>query len=667
MYGWIGKIAVLAALAFACTGSIVAFGAGKKRHLRAGAWAILLSYGFALSMLVANGSMICALLKHDFSVGYVAQVGSLSTPNLISVVSLWSSLEGSILFWGLILGLYTAAFAFGQRHRPPHMVGYSLGVILAVAAFFAFLIAAPADPFAIVSPVPTDGPGPNPLLQNHPLMIIHPPMLYLGYVGMTIPFGIALACLLAGTINNGWLRLLRHWTLIPWAFLSVGIILGSWWAYEVLGWGGYWAWDPVENASFLPWLVATAYLHSTVVQERRQLFKAWTLTLILAAFMLTILGTFMTRSGVFNSVHSFTQSPIGPVFLVFLGIVLCVCLLLLAGRAHLLQDEGSLRAVWSRETAFLLNNVVFVVFTFTVLLGTIFPLLTEAFKGEKISVGEPYFDKMALPIGLMLVFLMGVGPVLPWGVARKSVLLRTWIFPVCLGALVAAICAVCGWSNPWVLFCFALCGFAACVTVTELALPGWQRAQRRGERIDVALWQSWRNNPRRTGGYIVHLGVLVIVAAIAGSQAYKQNKEASLAVGDTVSIGTYTLTYLGAEGLQEANRFAVVAHVKVARAQQELGQMLPRLNFYPSQREPIGTPHVVTFGSTDLYVSLLSVESDGSRIALKIFLIPMVPWLWRSLPLFVLGSMLSLWPRRRKNAPTTNPVHTTSSTALEPR
>ncbi|RYF10205.1 MAG: hypothetical protein EOO40_05585, partial [Deltaproteobacteria bacterium] len=304
---------------------------------------------------------------------------------------------------------------------------------LAIGAFFALLLATVADPFVPMSPVPGDGPGPNALLQNHVLMIIHPPMLYLGYVGMTMPFAMALAALLRGELSDSWLRELRRWTLLPWLFLSVGIILGSWWAYEVLGWGGYWAWDPVENASFLPWLAATGYLHSTVVQQRRRILKAWTLSLVIASFLLTILGTFMTRSGVFNSVHSFTQSAIGPAFLAFLAVLLVLSLGLLLGRAHLLESEGRISAVLSRETAFLFNNILFVVFTFTVLLGTVFPLLSEALRGIKVSVGEPYFNRMAVPIGMLMVFLMGVGPILPWGRPSLAALGRDFVWPAAPG------------------------------------------------------------------------------------------------------------------------------------------------------------------------------------------------------------------------------------------
>lgn len=641
-------MAVLLGLGAAAFGSIMGFAGGIKRAPVALRWAERAAYVFAAMMLVANGIMVHALLDHDFSVAYVAQVGSRATPPLYTVVSLWSSLEGSILFWGVILGAYVAAFTFLNRTRQRDLMGYALGAALAISAFFAFLIAGPANPFLPVSPVPPDGPGPNPLLQNHYLMIIHPPMLYCGYVGMTVPFAIAVAALLRGELSDGWLKTLRRWTMVPWLFLSVGIILGSWWAYEVLGWGGYWAWDPVENASFLPWLAATGYLHSTVVQERKRILKAWTLSLVLAAFMLTILGTFMTRSGVFNSVHSFTQSAIGPVFLGFLGVILAASLALLAGRSHLLESEGRVDAVLSRETAFLFNNILFVVFTFTVLLGTVFPLVTEAVRGVKVSVGEPYFNRMAVPIGLLMVFLMGVGPVLPWGRPNMQSLRRDFTWPLAAGFVVALGGLALGLREVLPLLTFGLCGFAAWVTLRELLLPARQRAAERKEPMLQALLRSLQGNRRRAGGYVVHLAIVVIVAAIAGSQAYRQTTEASLAVGDKMTVGGYELTYLRAEGRQEPHRFAVIAHLRVKKDGVVLGDAEPRLNFYPSQREPVGTPHVATLGSADLYMSVLSVERDGSRVGIKAYWIPMVPWIWRAMPVLVIGGVISLWPRRRQ-------------------
>lgn len=647
MHSLLGQTAVLLALLAASFGVVVGYVGGARQSLRMLRMTERAAYTFAGAMVLANVVMLRALLAHDFSVKYVAQVGSLSSPTWVTIVSLWSSLEGSILFWGAILGVYVAAFTYFNRQAYREYMAYALGTVLFVAAFFALLVAGVANPFTAMAQVPADGPGPNPLLQNHILMVIHPPSLYLGYVGMTIPFGIAVAALLRGRLSEGWLKPLRRWTMIPWTFLSIGIVLGGWWAYEVLGWGGYWAWDPVENASLLPWLAATGYLHSTVVQERRRILKAWTLSLVLGSFLLTILGTFMTRSGVFNSVHSFTQSPIGPVFLTFLAVVMLGSIGLLVGRAHLLESEGRIEALVSRESAFLLNNLVFVVLTFTVLLGTIFPLITEAVRGTQVSVGEPYFNRMAVPIGLLMVFMMGVGPVLPWGKPRGSEVLRSFAVPVAAMAVVMVACFAFGVHAWLALFTFGLCGFAMAVTLREMGAPARERQKRRGESFFEALAASIAANRRRFGGYIVHIAVIVIVAAVSASATYKTTTEASLEVGDSFQVGEYTITYERGGLKKQPHRDMVLAHMVVKRGESVVGYMAPALNYYDNQREPIGTPDVFTINQKDLYLSLLSIERDGSRVGVRAFTLPLVAWLWYAIPILAAGSLTALWPKRR--------------------
>src|SRR6185369_11788307 len=409
-----GRILILLSLLVSTTGAVLGYAAGWKKSADGLKWARRFAFTFALLMIAATFVMEYALITHDFSVGYVAQVGSRDVPLWVTIVSLWSSLEGSILFWGFILGVYIAGATWLTRNEHLDYMAYTIGTWLFCGSFFSFLIAGPASPFHTVPNPPLDGPGPNALLQNHVLMAIHPPFLYAGYVGMTIPFGFACAALFAGRLGEDFLRPLRSSLLLPWIFLTIAIVLGGWWAYEVLGWGGYWAWDPVENASFLPWLTATAALHSALLVERKGTLKAWTLTLIAATFLLTILGTFMTRSGVFNSVHSFTQSAIGPTLLVFLAGALLLSVALLALRIDALESGGGLTPGISRDAAFLGQNLLFVLFTFTVLLGTVFPLVMEAFRGTQMSVGRPYFDQMAVPIGLALLLVMGIGPALPW-------------------------------------------------------------------------------------------------------------------------------------------------------------------------------------------------------------------------------------------------------------
>ena len=384
-------------------------------------------------MSTAFITMEIALLSHDFSVSYVARVGSRETPTYYTAISLWSSLEGSILFWGWILSAYGALVAFVNRKSDSRLIPFAQGVMGFVGLFFYGLLTGPANPFGAVFPVPANGPGPNPLLQNHPLMGLHPPMLYFGYVGLTVPFAFAIGALLSGKLDEEWIRLTRRWTVAAWAFLSVGIVAGAWWSYEVLGWGGYWAWDPVENASFLPWLTATAFVHSVMVQERRGMLKTWNLSLIIGTFLLTLFGTFLTRSGILDSVHAFTEGVIGPMFLAFIALIMIVSLVLIAWRSDRLHSPGSLDAVVSRESTFILNNLLFVAFTFTVLLGTTFPLIVEAANGNRVSVGPPYFNMVSIPIGVLLLFLMGVGPALPWRRTTPEKMKRTFLVPAVVG------------------------------------------------------------------------------------------------------------------------------------------------------------------------------------------------------------------------------------------
>ena len=435
----LGRALILLALLAASAGALVGFASGARRSALGWAFTRRLCYAFAALMAAANLLMVYALVTRDFSVSYVAQVGSRSVPNWVAVVSLWSSLEGSILFWGLVMGAYVALATWRLRDHHPEYMPYAAAVWMCCGAFFAFLMAGPAQPFLTLSPAPADGPGPNALLQNHVLMMIHPPFLYSGYVGMTIPFGLACAALLVGRLGHDFIRPLRDFLLLPWIFLTIAIVLGGWWAYEVLGWGGYWAWDPVENASFLPWLTATAALHSALLVERKGILKGWTVVLVLASFLLTILGTFMTRSGVFNSVHSFTQSAIGPTILVFLAAALLFSVILLALKVDALSAEGRLETGLSRDAMILVQNLLFVLFTFTVLLGTTFPLVVEAIRNTQMSVGRPYFDKMAVPNGTLLLFVMGVGPALPWGRATREQIKAALLPPLVGGALLLAL------------------------------------------------------------------------------------------------------------------------------------------------------------------------------------------------------------------------------------
>ncbi len=655
MHSTVGLGLVLLGLFCAAFAGIVGIVSGMLRRSSPLPWVQGGIAGFALSMLAANVVMVKALLEHDFSVKYVSQVGSKSTPTVFTIVSLWSSLEGSILFWGAILGAYCLSFVWVYRKEHSRYMQLTLGVMGVVASFFAFLIAGPANPWGVVLNPPLDGPGPNALLQNHILMVIHPPMLYLGYVGMTVPFAIAMGALLRGEIGDAWLVPLRKWTLVPWIFLTVGIILGSWWAYAVLGWGGYWAWDPVENASLMPWLTSTAFMHSTLVLERKKALKLWTLALALGSFVLTLLGTFMTRSGVFNSVHSFSQSDIGPTILTFIGFVLVSSIVVLALRGHLLIAETPMGGLLSREVSLFFNNIIFAALTFTVLLGSLFPLVTEALQNKRISVGEPYFNKVSLPIGLLMLFLMGVGPMLPWGNADGKLVRRQLVVPSAAALVTGLLCfAVLGIGHLMALATFALAAFVTAVTVRELILPAQQRVAEQKESFATALFVSASRTRRRFGGYIVHLAVVLVIVAIAASSALKVQTTQSIKIGEKLTVGNYGVRFDGfSEGKAPHKTWFATDITVIAPDGTEYphkGLDAPHHNFYDSKNEPIVSPTVELFALRDVYVALQSADDKVGRATFNAWVFPMVGWIWYSIPLFVLGTLIAIWPQRKPKA-----------------
>jgi cytochrome c-type biogenesis protein CcmF len=642
MTSTIGYFSVFGALFLSVIGAIVAFlgvrsgNAGQLRFARRAVYGV-----FALATL-AIATMVYALVAHDFSVSYVAQVGSRATPLFYTVISLWSSLDGSILFWGWILAGYSAAVVYIYRNRHRELMPAATGTLLAVNIFFWLLLAWPANPFVPVFPVPADGPGPNPLLQNHPFMGLHPPLLYLGYVGMAVPFAFGMAALITGKVGGDWIRAVRRWVMAPWIFLTAGIVAGAWWSYEVLGWGGYWAWDPVENASFLPWLTATAFLHSIMVQERRQTLKTWNILLVIATFVLTLLGTFLTRSGILASVHAFTEGLIGPFFLGFITLVLIVSLVLVALRTEELKSEPALDSLASRETAFLLNNLLFVAFTFTVLLGTMYPLIAEAFRGVKVSVGAPYFNQMSIPIAMALIFLTGVGPALPWRRGSPELLRRKFLWPTVAAVASAVVFFVLGVRNFWTLLTLVLAVFAVGLILGEF----WRPVQARREAHDEGWSQAFLNvvgkNRRRYGGYLVHLGIVVLAVGIALSATYRRETEVTLRPGEAAVFEGYTLRLDSLYAGREPQREFVEAALSVERGGSRVAEMRPRMNYYPMSQTPVGTPSVRTRPHEDLYLSLSAYAQNGANATVMVIVNPMVVWIWIGGGIAALGALFAI-------------------------
>ncbi len=652
-----GTIAV--ALALSVYGAVAAVVGVRTRRPELVQSASVAAYvNFAL-LAIANLAMVYALVVHDFSVSYVAQVGSRATPLFITIISLWSALEGSILFWGLVLAAYTASAVYLHRNHPGPLVPYATATMLVVGAFFYMLLIGPANPFEPVWPVPADGPGPNPLLQNHILMAVHPPLLYLGYVGMTVPFAFAIGALLSGELDATWIRMTRRWTVTAWIFLSLAIVAGMWWSYEVLGWAGYWAWDPVENASFMPWLTATAFLHSVMVQERREMLRVWNLSLIVSTFLLTILGTFLTRSGIVQSVHAFTQGTIGYYFIGFIAVGLVFSLILLTGRGTELRSAGNLDSPLSRETVFLFNNLILTAFTFTVLLGTLYPILAEALRGVKVSVGAPFYNKMTLPLCMALLFLLGVGPALPWRRAEPDVLRRKFVIPGIALLVVAGASLALGLRQPYGILAFGFAAFTLCATLGEFAEGARARMRAHGESPLVALGRLIGANRRRYGGYIAHLGVISMAVGIAASSTFQKVRDVTLKPGESVRAGAYDVRFDQLWAQNEPHRFVVGADLTVLAEGKEIGRLAPRLNFYGDRDEPITTPAVRTRPHADLYINLMAFERDGSSATFQVIIEPMVVWIWIGGGIIGLGGFIAVLPgrrRRREAAVVTDPV-----------
>jgi cytochrome c-type biogenesis protein CcmF len=625
---------------------------GGRRELlrmsRTYAWMVL---GGAVVSVVA---MQRALITRDFSVEYVANHGSTATPALYNIATMWSALEGSILLWGLTLAGFTVAVVVKFRSRlTDPLVAWAMITMFVVCLFFFGLMMGPANPFTTLASPPLDGPGPNPLLQNHVLMAIHPPILYLGYVGFTVPFAFAIAALTTGRLGEGWLVETRRWTLIAWMFLTIGIVLGAWWSHEVLGWGGYWAWDPVENASLLPWLTGTAYLHSVMVQERRGMLRVWNLSLLCATFALTILGTFLTRSGVLDSVHAFSDSDIGPILLGFFALIVAVTVGLVGWRGDRLRSPARIDSPASREGAFLLNNLAFAAFAFVVLLGTVFPLISEALTSDRVTVGVPYFDRMTMPIGMALLFLMAVAPVLPWRKASTETLRTRLIWPAWIGVAALAVALAVGARGFAPLLAYLLAGFAGGAALRQLVLA----TRRQGVRGLIG---------RTNGGMIVHLGVLMIAVALVSSNSYQVERDARLCLQaetgcpSTISVNDHTITYLGSTTDVTDQRTEVGARFQVDGREFE-----PAIQQFPQGSQQIGRPSVANSVTDSVLLSITDPPTATGSVALKVIVQPLIVWLWIGGGVMGLGSILAVFPgsRRRPTDPVSAPAMAEGSTA----
>jgi cytochrome c-type biogenesis protein CcmF len=645
----LGIGALRAALPLAIWGiGAAAYAAAKRdgRALASARWSALITF---LLVVLAALAMVGALVTHDFSIEYVARNNALETPLFFTVVSLWAALEGSILLWTAILAGATAYVAWRGTPALPRLATTALAILFAMLAFFLLLVTTPAaDPFVRSEIVPLNGNGPNPLLQNHPLMALHPPLLYLGYVLFSVPFAYAIASLILGEGGDRWLVATRRFALVSWALLGVGIVAGSWWSYAVLGWGGYWAWDPVENAAIMPWLVATAYLHSVMVEEKRQLLRSWNLSLVIATFALTILGTFLTRSGVVNSVHAFTQSAIGPLLLGYLVAIVVLSVGLLLWRIPTLRDAGTIGAPLSREAIFLFQNVVFVAATLTVLLGTLYPLIAEALSGAQLSIGRPYFDRVEVPLALALLFLMGIGPQLPWHGASRATLERQFTAPIVAAAGGALLAVATGLGGAFAVLTYALAMFVAATVVQEFARGVRARRTLHGENTGTALANLLRRSGRRYGGYIVHLGIVLVAVAVATSQSKTTAVERTVSAGDHFEVAGYTVAYSGLRSVNEPQRDLLVADLTVTGNGAD-EHLRPALLFFPNATQAVGSPGISAGLGDDVYTILVAYDTSAQSWAtIRVLVIPLVSWLWLGGAVVGLGAVIAALPQPKR-------------------
>ncbi|MGH2748259.1 MAG: heme lyase CcmF/NrfE family subunit [Actinomycetota bacterium] len=632
--GAFGRPSLIAALFFVLAALVLqALGAHRARRDLAEAGRRSLTVAAALTAL-ASLALIGALQSNDFSYSYVAGYSSRSLSGVFKVTALWGGMQGSLLFWALLLTSFSAIALSRVRASSPRLSAWAGAVLAGIATFFLFLLVGPADPFARLAVVPADGSGLNPLLQS-PGMVIHPPLLYTGFVGFSIPFAFAIAALISKRLDDSWFTWTRRWTLFSWSALSIGIVLGGAWAYTELGWGGYWAWDPVENASFMPWLTATAFLHSVVIQEKRRMLKVWNVSLIVLTYVLALFGTFLTRSGILSSIHTFAEGPIGKWFLPFLGLVLIGGLAMIALRLDSLRSESRLDSLASREAAFLGNNVLFLAAAFTVLWGTIYPIVAEAFTGVRLSIGPPFFNSVFVPIGLAIILLTGIGPLISWRRMSKGALGRIVRVPLGAGILVASGLGLAGVRSVGTLLAFSLCAFTALAIMGEFARGSRVYRTRESLALLPALARTLMRNRRRYGGYIVHLGVVLIVIGFAGS-AFSVERRAQLDVGDSMAVGDYTLAYEGLEQETTDEKQLTLARIGVLRDDERIGELAPQRNFHLAQRQWQSEVAIRSTPVEDLYVVISFFERDGTA-EIRSFVNPLTWWIWAGAAVMAAG------------------------------
>jgi cytochrome c-type biogenesis protein CcmF len=639
----VGRLALCLALLFAAYAVGAAlFGAFRRREdvVRSSEHAAYAVFGL---VAVATLILLRALLQHDFSLEYVAAYSSSTLPVQYTIAALWGGQKGSLLFWAFILTLFSTIVHLQNREQNRALMPFVTATLATITCFFLALLVFVTDPFERLAVIAREGQDLNPLLQNY-WMMIHPPSLYTGYVSASVPFAFAIAALATGRLGDQWIRTTRRWALFSWAFLSLGNLLGARWAYEVLGWGGYWAWDPVENAAFMPWLVSTAYLHSVMIQEKKDMLRVWNMILVLLTFALTIFGTFLTRSGVISSVHSFTQSGLGPFFIGFLCFVIILAGALVAYRLPELRTRATVESFLSREAAFLFNNLVLVGIAFAVFWGTVFPVLSEWVRGVKITVGPPFFNRVNAPLGLALLFLAGVGPVIAWRKASAKNLRRAFLWPIVVSALAAVSLRLAGVPFGYPHATFVLACFALSTVVQEFWRGVRARQALLHESAPRALGRLVDKNRRRYGGYIIHIGIISVFVGVAASSGFRIETTKTLKAGEEMDAGKFRLRYERITTEEDAHMSRLAAVVSVWRNGEQIATLTPEKRFYKKPQQPATEVAMRSTLTEDLYLVLGSYDPPSGIATIQAYVNPLVAWLWLGGIIMGLGTVITMWP-----------------------
>jgi cytochrome c-type biogenesis protein CcmF len=664
-FGTLTLLIALVVATYAGVASLIGARRGDRRLIESGRAAV---YALAAVLGMSSVALLYAFLTHDYSIKYVHHYSDASSPLFYQITAYWGGLDGSILWWVFLLSVFSAIAIYTNRDRHRELLPYVVTVLMAIADFFLYVIVFHKNPFdSYLTGIPTAGKGLNPLLQNA-YMVTHPPALYTGFVGMSIPFAFGLAALISGQLDDAWIASVRKWTLGAWFFLSMGLTLGMLWAYEELGWGGFWGWDPVENAGFLPWLTATAFLHSIMIQERRGMMKIWNVTLIILTFFLTIFGTFMTRSGIVQSVHAFGQdTKLAWIFTIFMALTLIVSFGFVIKRMPELRSRATLESWLSREAAFTVNNWILLFAAFFILFATMFPTLSEAVAKERITVGPPFFNKWMVPIGLVLLFLTGVGPLIAWRKATLSHLRYQFFWPVAGGtaAVVAALAFGLG-AAPAAVICFGFCAFTTTTIVQEFARGVGVRKRNTGQDALSALMGMILRGKRRYGGYIVHVGIVLMFVGFAG-QAYKKETDVKLLPGTQQTIGKYTLKFDRLAHEEDRQKEMVTGEVTVLQDGKVIDHLRPaKWFFHNHESEPTTEVAIRRAPAEDLYITLGNYDLAEGNVTLKLVVNPVVDWIWFGFMLLAIGTGIALVPDavlERLTAGVTAPAGRQASTA----